>query len=143
VQENIADTFLENLRQRMSKLRIGDSLDKSIDIGAVVDPVQYQTIDKWVKAGIDEGASIFQPDIPLPQEGCFYPPTLITDVSPASIVVQEEIFGPVLVAMTFRTPAEAIELANNTRYGLAASIWSENINTALEVAHKVKAGSIW
>lgn len=143
VQENIAETFLENLRQRMSKLRVGDSLDKSIDIGAVVDPVQYQTIDKWVKAGINEGASIFQPDIPMPQDGCFYPPTLITEVSPSSIVVQEEIFGPVLVAMTFRTPAEAIELANNTRYGLAASIWSENINTALEVAHKVKAGSVW
>ncbi|GAB5494369.1 MAG: aldehyde dehydrogenase family protein [Phototrophicaceae bacterium] len=143
VQENIADTFLEKLRQRMGKLRIGDSLDKSIDIGAVVDPVQYQTIEKWVNAGINEGASIFQPDIPMPKEGCFYPPTLITNVSPSSIVVQEEIFGPVLVAMTFRTPAEAIELANNTRYGLAASIWSENINTALEVAHRVKAGSIW
>ena len=143
VQENIADTFLENLRNRMGKLRIGDSLDKSIDIGAVVDPVQYQTIDKWVQAGINEGASIYQPDLPLPEEGCFYPPTLLTNVSPSSTVVQEEIFGPVLVAMTFRTPAEAIELANNTRYGLAASIWSENINTALEVAHKVKAGSVW
>ncbi|MGB7342363.1 MAG: aldehyde dehydrogenase family protein [Phototrophicaceae bacterium] len=143
VQENIAEKFLDNLRQRMSKLRIGDSLDKSIDIGAVVDPVQYQTIDKWVQAGINEGASIYQPDIPMPSEGCFYPPTLITNVSPASVVVQEEIFGPVLVAMTFRTPAEAIELANNTRFGLAASIWSENINTALEVAHKVKAGSVW
>jgi len=143
VQENIADTFLENLRNRMSKLRIGDSLDKSIDIGAVVDPVQYQTIDKWVQAGINEGASIYQPEMTMPEQGCFYPPTLLTNVSPSSTVVQEEIFGPVLVAMTFRTPAEAIELANNTRYGLAASIWSENINTALEVAHKVKAGSVW
>jgi aldehyde dehydrogenase (NAD+) len=143
VQENIAETFLEKLRQRMAKLRIGDSLDKSIDMGAVVDPVQYQTIDRWVKAGVNEGAAIFQPDIPMPQNGCFYPPTLLTNVSPSSIVVQEEIFGPVLVAMTFRTPAEAIELANNTRYGLAASIWSENINLALEVAHKVKAGSVW
>lgn len=143
VQENIADKFLENLRNRMGKLRIGDSLDKSIDIGAVVDPIQYQVIDKWVQAGVNEGASIFQPDIPMPEEGCFYPPTLLTNVSPSSIVVQEEIFGPVLVAMTFRTPAEAIALANNTRYGLAASIWSENINTALEIAHRVKAGSVW
>jgi aldehyde dehydrogenase (NAD+) len=143
VQENIADSFLENLRRRMSQLRVGDSLDKSIDMGAVVDPVQYQTIDKWVKAGVSEGAAIFQPDIPMPQNGCFYPPTLLTNVTPSSIVAQEEIFGPVLVAMTFRTPAEAIELANNTRYGLAASVWSENINTALEVAHRVKAGSVW
>jgi aldehyde dehydrogenase (NAD+) len=143
VQENIADSFLDNLRRRMSQLRVGDSLDKSIDMGAVVDPVQYQTIDKWVKAGVNEGAAIFQPDIPMPQNGCFYPPTLLTNVAPSSIVAQEEIFGPVLVAMTFRTPAEAIELANNTRYGLAASVWSENINTALEVAHRIKAGSVW
>lgn len=143
VQENIAEIFLEKLRQRMAKLRVGDSLDKSIDIGAVIDPVQYQTIDRWVKAGVNEGAAIFQPDIPMPEKGCFYPPTLLTNVSPSSIVVQEEIFGPVLVAMSFRTPAEAIQLANNTRYGLAASIWSENISLALEVAHKVKAGSIW
>ncbi|MGJ3237085.1 MAG: aldehyde dehydrogenase family protein [Anaerolineae bacterium] len=143
VQENIADSFVEALRQRMSKLRVGDSLDKSIDIGAVVDPVQYQTIEKWVQVGVEEGATIYQPDIPLPETGCFYPPTLLTNVTPSSSVVQEEIFGPVLVAMTFRTPAEAIELANNTRYGLAASIWSENINTALEVAHRVKAGSVW
>ncbi|MEM9954536.1 MAG: aldehyde dehydrogenase family protein [Chloroflexota bacterium] len=143
VQENIADSFLDKLRTRMSKLRIGDSLDKSIDIGAVVDPVQYQTIDKWVKIGIDEGADIYQPDMPMPEDGCFYPPTLMTNVSPSSTIVQEEVFGPVLVAMSFRTPAEAIQLANNTRYGLAASVWSENINTALEVAHKIKAGSVW
>lgn len=143
VQENIAERFLEKLRVRMGKLRTGDSLDKSIDLGAVVDPVQYETIDRWVKIGVNEGASIFQPDIPMPENGCYYPPTLLTNVSPASTVVQEEIFGPVLVAMTFRTPAEAVQLANNTRYGLAASIWSENINLALEVAHKVKAGSVW
>ncbi len=143
VQENIAEKFMDKVRLRMSKLRTGDSLDKGIDLGAVVDPVQYETIDRWVKQGVAEGAHIFQPDVPMPQEGCFYPPTLLTNVSPASTVVQEEIFGPVLVAMTFRTPAEAIELANNTRYGLAASIWSENINLALEAAHKVKAGSVW
>lgn len=143
VQENIADRFLEKVRRRMARLRTGDSLDKGIDLGAVVDPVQFETIDRWVKQGVAEGAAIFQPDTPLPTVGCFYPPTLLTNVSPASTVAQEEIFGPVLVAMTFRTPAEAIQLANNTRYGLAASIWSENINLALEVAHKVKAGSVW
>lgn len=143
VQESIAERFLDKLRVRMGKLRTGDSLDKAIDLGAVVDPVQYQTIDRWVKIGVAEGATIFQPDVPMPTRGCFYPPTLLTNVSPASTVAQEEIFGPVLVAMTFRTPSEAIALANNTRYGLAASIWSENINLALEAAHKVKAGSVW
>jgi aldehyde dehydrogenase (NAD+) len=143
VQENIAEDFLARLRRRMGQLRVGDSLDKGIDIGAVVDPVQYQTIDKWVKIAKEEGAAIYQPETPIPTKGCFYPPTLITNVSPSSRVVQEEIFGPVLTAMSFRTPAEAIDLANNTRYGLAASIWSENINMALEAAHKVKAGSVW
>jgi aldehyde dehydrogenase (NAD+) len=143
VQESIAEGFLQRLRARMARLRVGDPLDKSIDIGAVVDRVQYETIDKWVKQGIHEGAAIFQPDIPMPATGCYYPPTLLTSVEPASTVVQEEIFGPVLVAMTFRTPAEAVALANNTRYGLAASVWSENINLALEVAHKIKAGTVW
>jgi aldehyde dehydrogenase (NAD+) len=143
VQENIAERFLDKVRRRMSRLRTGDSLDKGIDLGAVVDQTQYDTIDGWVKRGIAEGAEVFQPDTPMPTVGCFYPPTLLTNVSPASTVVQEEIFGPVLVALTFRTPAEAIQLANNTRYGLAASIWSDNLNLALEVAHKVKAGSVW
>ncbi len=143
VQENIADTFLDKVKARMAKLRIGDSLDKSIDIGAVVSPVQYETIDRLVKQGVKDGAALFQPQIELPDGGCFYPPTLLTNVQPASVVAQEEIFGPVLVAMTFRTPAEAVALANNTRYGLAASIWSEDINTALYIAQKVKAGSIW
>lgn len=143
VQESVAEQFLEKLRQRMEKLRTGDSLDKAIDLGAVVDPVQYDTIDRWVKLGVKEGATLFQPEIPLPDKGCYYPPTLLTGVEPASTVVQEEIFGPVLVALTFRTPQEGIKLANNTRYGLAASVWTENINVALEVAHRIKAGSIW
>ncbi|QPC84084.1 aldehyde dehydrogenase family protein [Phototrophicus methaneseepsis] len=143
VQENIADAFIQKLKARMAKLRTGDPLDKTVDLGAVVDPVQYETIDRWVKLGVQEGATLFQPDIPMPEKGCYYPPTLLTDVSPASTVVQEEIFGPVLTALTFRTPQEAIALANNTRYGLAASIWTENINVALEVAHRIKAGSVW
>jgi len=149
VQESIADSFLDKVRERMSKLRIGDSLDKGVDLGSVVDPVQYETIESWVEQGLDEGAEMYQPDAltgdgaPLPEDGCFYPPTLLTNVEPASTVVQEEIFGPVLVAMTFRTPEEAIELANNTRYGLAGSVWSENINLALEAAHRIKAGSLW
>ncbi len=143
VQESIAERFLEKLRRRMATLRVGDPLDKGVDIGAIVDPIQCQTIDRWVQTGIAEGAHIYQPDTPLPERGCWYPPTLLTNVDPASTVAQEEIFGPVLVAMTFRTPKEAVALANNTRYGLAASIWSENINLALDIAQQVKAGSVW
>ena len=143
VQENIADDFLTRLKQRMARLRLGDALDKGIDIGAVIDPVQYETIDKWVQRGISEGADIYQPPVDLPSEGCFYPPTLLSNLEASAAVAQEEIFGPVLVAMSFRTPGEAVELANNTRYGLAASIWSENISLALETARKVKAGSVW
>ena len=108
-----------------------------------MDQTQWETIDGWVSTGVKEGGLLFQPDIDLPGDGLFYKPTLITDLSPAAEVVQEEIFGPVLVSMTFRSPSEAIALANNTRYGLAASIWSENINLALDVASKVKAGSVW
>jgi aldehyde dehydrogenase (NAD+) len=143
VQENIADDFLNRVRRRMGTLRVGDSLDKAVDLGAVVDPIQRETIDRWVQRGVTEGATLYQPDLPLPESGCFYPPTLLTNVTPASSVAREEIFGPVLVAMTFRTPAEAIALANNTRYGLAASVWSENITLALETAHRIKAGSVW
>ncbi len=143
VQENVADRFIEKLKERMNHLRVGDPLDKSIDIGAIVDQKQWETVDRWVKTGEAEGGKLFQPEIELPAKGCFYPPTLITDLHPAAEAVQEEIFGPVLVSMTFRSPEEAIDLANNTRYGLAASVWSENINLALDVASKIKAGSVW
>jgi aldehyde dehydrogenase (NAD+) len=143
VQENIADRFIDKLKVRMGRLRVGDPLDKAIDIGAIVDQTQWDTINHWVQTGIKEGGNLYQPEIPLPQRGCFYLPTLITDLEAASSTVQEEIFGPVLVSLTFRSPAEAIELANNTRYGLAASVWSENINLALDVASKLKAGSVW
>ncbi len=143
VQENIADAFLARLKRRMSHLRLGDALDKGIDIGAVVDPSQRATIDSWVQRGIREGAAVFQPSLDLPAQGCFYPPTLLTGLEAAATTAQEEIFGPVLVAMSFRTPGEAIELANNTRYGLAASVWSENISLALETARSIKAGSVW
>ena len=146
VQENIADAFIARLKARMARLRLGDALDKGIDIGSVIDPVQYQAIDKWVQRGISEGADVYQPQVDLPGElngGCYYPPTLLTNLEASAAVAQQEIFGPVLVAMSFRTPAEAVELANNTRYGLAASIWSENISLALETARMVKAGSVW
>lgn len=143
LQENIFSRFIARLKRRMSNLRLGDSLDKGIDIGAVVDPVQRENIQKWVNRGLDEGAEVFQPEFDFPSNGCYYPPTLLTNVDAASAVAQQEIFGPVLVAMSFRTPGEAVELANNTRYGLAASIWSENISLALDAARRVKAGSVW
>jgi aldehyde dehydrogenase (NAD+) len=143
VQENIAGRFIQKLKRRMEHLRVGDPLDKAIDMGAIVDKTQWDTIDGWVKTGIAEGGECYQPNIALPEKGLFYKPTLITGLDPAAATVQEEIFGPVLVSLTFRTPAEAIELANNTRYGLAASVWSDNINLALDVASKIKAGSVW
>ena len=143
VQERVAERLYEKVRARMGTLRVGSPLDKAIDIGAIVDKVQYDRIAALVATGIAEGATCYQPEVSMPERGLFYKPTLLTDVSPASTVVQEEIFGPVLVAMTFRTPAEAVELANNTAYGLAASIWSENINVALDVAAQVKAGVVW
>jgi aldehyde dehydrogenase (NAD+) len=143
VQENIAERLYQKLRARMEKLRIGDSLDKAVDIGAIVSAQQLQEITRLVEQGVAEGAQLWQPSWSCPTEGSFYPPTLFTNVSPAASIAQVEIFGPVLVAMTFRTPAEAVDLANNTRYGLAASIWSENINLALDIAPKVKAGSVW
>jgi aldehyde dehydrogenase (NAD+) len=143
VQERVAERLFEKLRARMSTLRIGSPLDKAIDIGSIVDQVQYDRIAALVKTGIAEGATCYQPDVAMPEKGLFFKPTLLTGVSPSATVAQEEIFGPVLVAMTFRTPAEAVELANNTAYGLAASIWSENINVALDVAAQVKAGVVW
>jgi aldehyde dehydrogenase (NAD+) len=143
VQERVAETLYARLRARMETLRVGHPLDKSIDIGAIVSPVQLETIRKMVDAGIAEGAKCWQPANKLPEKGCYYPPTLLTDVHPTSTIAQEEIFGPVLAAMTFRTPEEAAELANNTIYGLAASVWSENINVALDLASKVKAGVVW
>ncbi|MBL4660731.1 MAG: aldehyde dehydrogenase family protein [Alcanivoracaceae bacterium] len=143
VQESIADRFHEKLKARMEKLRVGDPLDKSIDIGAIIDPSQQKRIAELVKLGVAEGAELFQPDITLPECGCFYPPTLLTEVDTAHYVAQEEIFGPVLISMTFRTPSEAVALANNVRYGLACSIWSENINLAMDMAPKVIAGVVW
>ncbi|MCR9273998.1 MULTISPECIES: aldehyde dehydrogenase family protein [Mameliella] len=139
VQEGVSDAFHDRLRARMDKLRIGNPLDKCIDVGAIVDPEQLRRIEGMVSGA--EG-TVYRANCPLP-EGCYYPPTLVSGLSPASPLMQEEIFGPVLVSSTFRTPAEAAALANNTRYGLAASVWSENINTALDVAPQLAAGVVW
>ena len=140
VQENIADDFHARLKARMANLRIGDPMDKCIDVGAIVDPVQHAAITRLV-AGSD--GDVHHAPIDMPEIGCFYPPTLITGLHTASPLMQEEIFGPVLVSTTFRTPAEAVEVANNTRYGLAATLWTENVNLALDIAPKLVAGVVW
>ncbi len=144
MQESVAEPLLEKVRQRMSTLRVGPPLDKAIDVGAIVAQVQLERIQRLVEQGVAEGATCWQPPgLALPSRGLYFPPTLLSNVHPASIVAQQEIFGPVLAAMTFRTPREAVELANNTVYGLAASVWSESINVALHVAAQLKAGVVW
>src|SRR6184192_3115120 len=143
VQESVAEVLIAKVRDRMSTLRVGSPLDKAIDIGAIVAPVQLDRIRRLVDQGIAEGATCWQAPMVLPERGLYFPPTLLSNVHPASLVAQEEIFGPVLAAMTFRTPSEAVELANNTVYGLAASVWSESINVALHVAAQLKAGVVW
>ena len=143
MQESIAQALMQKIRGRMETLRVGSPLDKAIDIGAIVAPVQLERIRRLVDQGIADGASCWQPQIVMPAEGLYFPPTLLSNVHPTSVVAQQEIFGPVLAAMTFRTPAEAVELANNTVYGLAACVWSESINVSLQVAAQLKAGVVW
>ena len=144
MQESVAETLLGKVRERMSTLRVGPPLDKGIDIGAIVARVQLERIQRLVDQGVAEGATCWQPpSLAIPSRGLFFPPTLLSNVHPTSTVAQQEIFGPVLAAMTFRTPREAVELANNTVYGLAASVWSESINVALQVAAQLKAGVVW
>src|ERR1041384_3580223 len=143
VHEGVAERLVTKLRARMEKLRVGSPLDKAVDMGAIVAPVQLERIRGLVQQGVDEGATMWQPTWACPTEGCFYPPTLFTDVQPSSTIAQVEIFGPVLVTMTFRTPEESVALANNTPYGLAASVWSDNLNLALDIAPKIKAGVVW
>ena len=143
VQESVAEKMFRKLQARMNALRIGPPLDKAIDIGAIVARVQLERIDRLIKQGIAEGATCWQPEVLMPSRGLYYKPTLLSNVQPTSIIAQQEIFGPVLAAMTFRTPREAVELANNTAYGLAASVWSESINVALQVAAQIKAGVVW
>jgi aldehyde dehydrogenase (NAD+) len=144
VQESIHDDFIKRLKRRMKKLRVGNPLDKAMDMGAINNAEQLAKIKELMEVGKKEGATMWQPEnVVCPKGGFFLPPTLFTNVEPSHTIAQEEIFGPVLVTLTFRTPSEAIQLANNTRYGLAASIWSQDIDTAMDVARKVRAGTIW
>jgi len=142
VQADVADELHQKIKRRIKTLRLGSSLDKSTDIGSLVSKTQFQRVSEMVDGGLIHGGELYQA-CDLDSEKNYYPPTLITEVDSSHPLVQEEIFGPVLVSMTFRTQSEAIELANNSRYGLAASIWSENINRAMDVAPKVKAGVVW
>jgi aldehyde dehydrogenase (NAD+) len=143
VQEGIAPRFYNKLRKRMETLRVGDPLDKAMDIGALVSAGQLKRVTALVEQGKIDGGKLWQAPVRLPAKGSYFAPGFFTDVEPASTVCEVEIFGPVATASTFRTPDEAIALANNTKYGLAASIWSENINLALDMAARVKAGVIW
>lgn len=143
VQESIADRLHLKLKSRMEQLIVGNPLDKCIDIGAIVDKVQVKTIDELVQQGVKEGYTPWQPSGACPTDGYFYPPTLFANVSPSATIAREEIFGPVLVTMPFRSHKEAVALANNTRYGLACSLWTEDINLALSIAPQVKAGTVW
>ncbi len=143
VQESVEEEMHARLRERMETIRVGHPLDKSMDMGAVVDRRQMDRIRGFLDAGAADGAEIWQPSAELPEDGFFLPPTLCTGAPVSSPIVTEEVFGPVLVSLTFRTPAEAVALANDTRYGLAASVWTEDLSLAMDVAPAVKAGTVW
>jgi aldehyde dehydrogenase (NAD+) len=143
VQEPVAEPFVDKLKDRVATLRVGDPLDKNTDLGAINSAAQLERITTLVGAGVEEGASVYQPACVLPSRGYWFPPTVLTGVSPSHRVAQEEIFGPVLSVLTFRTPAEAVAKANNTRYGLSAGVWSEKASKVLWMASRLRAGVVW
>ncbi len=143
VQESIADEFIGRLKDRLSTLRVGDPMDKNTDVGAINNAAQLAKIEELVEAGIAEGADIYQPACELPARGFFVRPTLFTNVAQSSRIAQEEIFGPVLSVLTFRTPDEAIEKANNTAYGLSAGVWTEKGSRILAMTKRLRAGVVW
>lgn len=143
IQENVADEVLEKLKNRMSLIRVGDPMDKNTDLGAINSKEQLNKIEEISKTGDAEGANRWSPDVKLPTKGFWYPPTIFTGVTQSHRIAREEIFGPVLSVLTFRTPAEAIEKANNTMYGLSAGIWSDKGAKVLWAAKQLKAGVIW
>jgi aldehyde dehydrogenase (NAD+) len=143
VQESIVDELLDRLKRRMATLRVGDPLDKNTDIGAINSAAQLERIRELSAAGEAEGADRWSPPCELPARGFWFAPTLFTGVSQAHRIAREEIFGPVLSVLTFRTPAEAVEKANNTPYGLSAGIWTEKGSRILSIADKLRAGVVW
>src|SRR5919201_1219764 len=143
VQESIYDTIIGKLKRRMSTLRVGDPLDKNTDVGAINSKQQLEKIEEIVRSGAEEGAEIYQPPCRLPERGYWFAPTVFTNVAQSYRIAQEEIFGPVLSVLTFRTPDEAVEKANNTPYGLSAGVWTEKGSRILSMASKLKAGVVW
>jgi aldehyde dehydrogenase (NAD+) len=143
VQESIAEPLVEKLKDRLSTLRVGDPLDKNTDVGAINNAAQLAKIEELVEAGVAEGAEIFQPACELPTRGFFFRPTLFTGVAQSHRIAQEEIFGPVLSVLTFRTPEEAVEKANNTPYGLSAGVWTEKGSRIFAIVKRMRAGVVW
>jgi aldehyde dehydrogenase (NAD+) len=143
LQESIAEQTIEALKRRLQTLRLGDPLDKNTDIGAINSREQLNRIIDLTKSGEDEGAERWSPDCAIPEKGFWFAPTVFTNVTQAHRIAREEIFGPVLSVLTFRTPDEAIEKANNTPYGLSAGIWTEKGSRILAMANKVRAGVVW
>ncbi|MDZ7757369.1 MAG: aldehyde dehydrogenase family protein [Rhodohalobacter sp.] len=143
VQEGIADKLLKKLKERMETLIVGDPLDKNTDIGAINSKMQYDKINEYLEIGVNEGATIHQSSVELPENGYFCKPTLFTDVGQSNRIVQEEIFGPVLTIQTFRTPEEAIDKANNTPFGLAGGIWTDKGSKIFKMSQKMRSGVVW
>jgi aldehyde dehydrogenase (NAD+) len=143
VQESIYEPAIEKLKKRMATLRVGDPLDKNTDVGAINSREQLDRITALVEAGKDEGAEIYQPPCKLPEKGYWFAPTVFTNVAQSYRIAQEEIFGPVLSVLTFRTPEEAVEKANNTPYGLSAGVWTEKGSRILWMAQQLRAGVVW
>jgi aldehyde dehydrogenase (NAD+) len=143
VQESIAEPVVEKLKRRMATLRIGDPLDKNTDVGAINSRAQLDKIEELVASGRDEGAEVYQPPCRLPERGYWFAPTVFTNVAQSYRIAQEEIFGPVLSVLTFRTPEEAVEKANNTPYGLSAGVWTEKGSRILWMAERLRAGVVW
>jgi aldehyde dehydrogenase (NAD+) len=143
VQESVFEPVLDKLKDRLQTLRVGDPLDKNTDVGAINSAAQLQKIQELVEAGVEEGAEIYQPQCSLPERGFWFCPTLFTGVSQSHRIAREEIFGPVLSILTFRTPEEALEKANNTPYGLSAGVWTEKGSRILWMSERLRAGVIW
>ena len=143
VEESVADTVVEMLKRRLGTLRLGDPMDKNTDIGAINSAEQLERIVALVDAGVDEGAQRWSPACAIPEKGWWFPPTVFTDVSPSHRIAREEIFGPVLSVLTFRTPDEAVTKANNTNYGLSAGVWTEKGSRILAMAERLRAGVVW
>jgi aldehyde dehydrogenase (NAD+) len=143
VQESAADAVLRRLKLRVQQLRVGDPLDKNTDLGAINSPEQLRKIRALVKCGVREGADMYQPEVNLPKKGFYFPPTIFSKVSMSHQVAREEIFGPVLSVLTFRTAEEALEKANNTRFGLSAGVWTDKGSRILKMSAALKAGVVW